>query len=145
MKKIVGIKPMNRQQIKEYVRQRINYGIRSAAPFMRDMLKRTVGVQAPRRRAPNTVCGWVATTKAKESAPPRRVSGCGQAGIYYNFTKNGVSFRSRRRYMQILEYRSWRPHPWIKPTLQRFAGEFMRIVGQAMNERRQGFDYAKPD
>jgi len=135
MAKIVGIKAMNRQQIREYVRQRLLLGIRSAAPFMRDRLKQVVGVQAPRRRV-NYGSGWVATVAATAGAPPRRVSGQGQAGIYYKVTKNGVSFRSRKRYMQYLEYTG---HPWLQKTLVRYKPEFIRIMGQSVNERRHGY------
>lgn len=138
-KKLVGIRPMTRAQIQAYVRARVSRGIRAAAPFMRDMLKRTVGVQAPRKRSSSAVCGWRAITAATPGAPPRRVSGCGQQSIYYKRTKNGVSFRARRRYMMILEHKN---HPWLQLTINKYKREFFRIAGRAMNERRHGFDYA---
>lgn len=138
-KKIVGIRPMTRAQIRTFVTARIAKGIQSAAPFMRDMLKRTVGVQAPRKRAPKAVCGWLAITAASPGAPPRRVSGCGQRGIYFKKTKNGVSFRSRRRYMMILERKN---HPWLQKTINQYKREFFRIIGRSVNERKYGYNYA---
>jgi len=124
--KIVGAKLLSRSEIQKYVRDRLAKGNRSAGPFAVARLKAVVGLQAPRRRVKGVPCGWVALTRANPGAPPRRVSGCGQASIYWRqLPSGGMAFGAKREYMMILERKG---HPWLHKTIRKYIKEILAIA-----------------
>ncbi len=76
-------------------------------------------------------------TLALAGAPPRRVSGKGQQGIYWRpLPSGGIAFGSKAenhgaKYMMILEKKG---HPWLHKTVKKFFPDALRIWKGEINK-----------
>lgn len=125
--KVVGAMRLTGRALKARVKRSANKGMAAAGKFLRERLQATVGVQAPRRRSG---VGWRALTPAVPGAPPRRVSGKGQAGIswYWTSAKN-LGFFSRMWYMSYWETHG---HAWWRKTIEKYLREAEKIAGRKL-------------
>lgn len=134
--KVVGAKPMTKTQINAYVKSRLAKGVASAGKFIVGRLRFTVGQQAPRRRSRSSESGWVATTPATPLAPLRRVSGDGQKSIFWAKSQTGgLKLGAHKWYMLYWEgHKNRLPktkwHQWLRPTVDKYLPEMIKIVGK---------------
>ena len=110
--KVVGAKVLTPGEIQRYVRERIGRGMSSAAKFMKDRLRVTVGVQGDGR------------VRATAGAPPRRITGAGQRSINSRTTASNVVFSA----VWYMLYWETHGHPWLRKTIDKYIGEMRRIM-----------------
>ncbi len=114
--KIVGAKPMTRRETQKYVRERIGWGMRSAAAFLSKQLKVVVGVQG------------VKGTRAIPGASPRRITGAGQRSVGWRIQSKNVVLFSALWYMLYWEKHG---HPWMRQTIRKYRDQAIKIAGRA--------------
>jgi hypothetical protein len=123
---VVGAKKLTLAEVKAYVLSHGKMGLPTASAFLVRQLKAVVGIQAPRRRSKSAPSGWVATTRATSGAPPRRVSGQGQASIYWRWVGDrNIAIGAKKNYMMILERKN---HPWLHKTVKENFQYWLRLV-----------------
>jgi hypothetical protein len=123
------------QEIQAEVLRITGRGVQSAGYFLSARVKELISVPAPRRiviAGPNSKTPglryYVATTKAKPGAPPRKLSGRGRANVAaeYDEMTNTSRVGVNLKYMGAHERGT---HAFLLPSLVQWGAEIGRIVG----------------
>jgi len=116
---------MNYDPVERIKRKLTDRMLRAGDVAVRD-LRSVVGVQAPLVPGSNPPR---AATKATPGAPPRRVSGAGQANVYFLFHLDDdeakLSFGDGKWYMI---YHEQLAHPWLAKSIRRLVPDLVRIL-----------------